>query len=82
MVALVRRSTSFLIHLERHGGQVCASGLKAVMLAAQQIQLGKRELVVAGGMESMSNVPYLSRHMRRGVKMGDVNFEDAIMRDG
>src|SRR5262245_2396757 len=51
--------------------KVCGSGLKAVMLAAQAIKAGDAHLVVAGGMESMSNVPYYLRGHREGVKFGD-----------
>src|SRR5881394_1408578 len=51
--------------------KVCGSGLKAVMLAAQAIKAGDREVVVAGGQESMSNAPYYNYGMRGGVKLGD-----------
>jgi len=51
--------------------KVCGSGLKAVMLAAQSIRAGDQRLVVAGGMESMSNVPHYLRGLRQGVKLGD-----------
>lgn len=62
--------------------KVCASGLKAVVFAAQNIQLGLEEAVVAGGMESMSRVPY---YLPRGIGMppfGDVKAEDGLIKDG
>jgi acetyl-CoA C-acetyltransferase len=62
--------------------KVCGSGLKAVMLAAQSIRAGDQQLVVAGGMESMSNVPYYLRGMRTGVKFGDRTVEDGLILDG
>ena len=62
--------------------KVCGSGLKAVMLAAQAVRLGDARLVVAGGMESMSNAPYLLRGLRTGVKMGNRTLEDAMILDG
>jgi acetyl-CoA C-acetyltransferase len=62
--------------------KVCGSGLKAVVSAAQAIALGDAEVVVAGGMESMSNAPYLSHTMRTGARMGNVEFKDAIVLDG
>jgi len=62
--------------------KVCGSGLKAVVSAAQAIALGDAEVVVAGGMESMSNAPYLSHTMRTGARMGNVEFKDAIILDG
>lgn len=61
--------------------KVCASGMKATMLGAQQIQLGIDNLVVTGGMESMSNVPHYMMH-RKSNKLGDANFVDGILRDG
>lgn len=61
--------------------KVCASGMKATMLGAQQIQLGIDNLVVTGGMESMSNVPHYIMH-RKSNKLGDANFVDGILRDG
>jgi acetyl-CoA C-acetyltransferase len=61
--------------------KVCASGMKAVMLGAQQIQLGFENLVVAGGMESMSNTPHYS-HRRMLNKLGDETLADGILRDG
>lgn len=62
--------------------KVCGSGLKAVMLAAQSIRAGDQRLVVAGGMESMSNVPYLVRGLRGGVKFGDQTLQDGLIHDG
>ncbi len=62
--------------------KVCGSGLKAVMLAAQAIQLGHPTTVVAGGMESMSNVPYLLEKARTGYRMGHGQIVDAMVKDG
>ncbi len=62
--------------------KVCGSGLKAVMLGAQAILLGDAEVVVAGGMESMSNAPYLLDKARTGYKMGHATIYDAMMKDG
>ena len=62
--------------------KVCGSGLKAVMLAAQSIRAGDQRLVVAGGMESMSNVPYYLRGIRDGVKFGDQKLVDGLIHDG
>jgi acetyl-CoA C-acetyltransferase len=62
--------------------KVCGSGLKTVVSAAQAIALGDAEVVVAGGMESMSNAPYLSHTMRTGARMGNVEFKDAMILDG
>ena len=62
--------------------KVCGSGLKAVMLGAQAIQLGDVEIVVAGGMESMSNVPYILENARNGFKMGHQQVTDAMIKDG
>ncbi|MEF3367180.1 acetyl-CoA C-acetyltransferase [Methylocystis sp. 9N] len=61
--------------------QVCGSGLRAVALAAQQIQAGDAQIVVAGGQESMSLSPHAS-HLRAGTKMGDVKFTDTMIVDG
>jgi len=61
--------------------KVCASGLKATALAAQQIQLGLDELVIAGGMESMSNVPHYA-YLRTGTKLGSLNLTDGMVKDG
>ncbi len=62
--------------------KVCGSGLKAVMLATQAIRAGDGAVAVAGGMESMSNVPYLVRGYRDGVKFGDRPLVDALIHDG
>ena len=62
--------------------KVCGSGLKSVMLAATQIAAGEARLVVAGGMESMSNAPYLARGLRAGLPLGEHNLEDANLTDG
>ncbi len=61
---------------------VCGSGLKAVALGAQAIALGDAEVVVAGGMESMSNAPYLLPQGRRGFRMGDGAVVDSMVKDG
>ena len=62
--------------------KVCASGMKSIALAAQSILLGDAEIVVAGGMESMSNTPFYAPTMRWGNKYGDVSFIDGIAKDG
>jgi acetyl-CoA C-acetyltransferase len=62
--------------------KVCGSGLKAVMLAAQGIKAGDRQVVVAGGQESMSNAPYYNYGMRNGVKLGDQTLVDGMIKDG
>jgi acetyl-CoA C-acetyltransferase len=62
--------------------KVCGSGLKAVMLAAQAIRLGDADVVVAGGMESMSNVPYLLEKGRTGYRMGHGTLVDDMIKDG
>ncbi len=62
--------------------KVCGSGLKAVMLAAQAIKAGDRQVIVAGGQESMSNAPYYVYGMRAGVKLGDQQLVDGMVRDG
>jgi acetyl-CoA C-acetyltransferase len=62
--------------------KVCGSGLKSVMLAASQITAGEARLVVAGGMESMSNAPYLARGLRAGLSLGEHKLEDANLVDG
>ncbi|ADW68084.1 acetyl-CoA C-acetyltransferase [Granulicella tundricola] len=61
---------------------VCGSGLKAVALGAQAIMLGDAEIVVAGGMESMSNAPYLLPQARKGYRMGDGKVVDSMVKDG
>jgi acetyl-CoA C-acetyltransferase len=62
--------------------KVCGSGLKAVIAGAQAIALGDAEVVVAGGMESMSNVPYYDRSARGGARMGNVELVDGMIHDG
>src|SRR5438045_3871092 len=62
--------------------KVCGSGLKAVMMAAQGVQLGDVEIVVAGGMESMSNAPYLVPNAREGYRLGNGQLVDAMINDG
>ena len=62
--------------------KVCGSGLKAVMLAAQSIKAGDSQVVIAGGMESMSNAPYYVYGMRNGVKLGDQQMVDGMIKDG
>ena len=62
--------------------KVCGSGLKAVMMAAQGIQLGDTEVVVAGGMESMSNAPYLLPKAREGYRLGNGVLVDSMINDG
>ena len=62
--------------------KVCGSGLKAVSLAAQGIQLGDSEVVVAGGMESMTNAPYLLPQARAGYRMGNGTLIDSMIHDG
>jgi len=62
--------------------KVCGSGLKAVMLAAQGIAAGDTDVVVAGGMESMSNCPYLLPRVREGLRMGDATLVDTMINDG
>jgi acetyl-CoA C-acetyltransferase len=62
--------------------KVCGSGLKAIMMAAQGVQLGDTEIVVAGGMESMSNAPYLLPKAREGYRLGNGTLVDAVVNDG
>ena len=62
--------------------KVCASGLKAVMLAAQSIAAGNQDIIVAGGMESMSNVPYYLDKARNGYKLGNGQLTDGLIKDG
>lgn len=62
--------------------KVCGSGMKAIMLGAQSIQLGESDLVVAGGMESMSQVPYLLASARQGLRMGHQTMTDSMIHDG
>jgi len=62
--------------------KVCGSGLKAVVLAAQAVRLGDAQVVVAGGMESMSHAPYLLRRAREGYRLGHGEMIDAMIHDG
>jgi acetyl-CoA C-acetyltransferase len=62
--------------------KVCSSGMKSVMLAAQAIALGDQDLVIAGGMENMSAVPYYNINQRFGSKLGDVKIKDGLVLDG
>jgi acetyl-CoA C-acetyltransferase len=62
--------------------KVCGSGLKAVGLAAQGVTLGDQEIVVAGGMESMSNCPYLLKNARTGYRIGNAEMFDSMITDG
>jgi acetyl-CoA C-acetyltransferase len=63
-------------------GKVCGSGLQAVVLAARTIALGENDLVIAGGMESMSNVPYYLEKARTGYRMGNGTLIDGMIHDG
>jgi acetyl-CoA C-acetyltransferase len=62
--------------------KACGSGLKAIILGCQEIELGNMDVVVAGGTESMSNVPYLVEHARWGLRMGNHHIIDGMYRDG
>lgn len=62
--------------------KVCGSGLKAVILASQGVRLGDAKIIVAGGMESMSNAPHVVHGIRKGLKFGDVPMEDVLLKDG
>ncbi|SHF46571.1 acetyl-CoA C-acyltransferase [Pedobacter caeni] len=62
--------------------KVCASGTKAIMLAAQSIALGQNDIIVAGGMESMSNVPYYLDKARNGYRLGHGQITDGLIKDG
>lgn len=62
--------------------KVCASGMKAIMLAAQSIAVGQNDIVVAGGMESMSNVPYYLDKARNGYRLGNGQIIDGLIKDG
>src|SRR5438128_2854201 len=62
--------------------KVCGSGLKAVALAAQAIQTGNSSIVVAGGMESMTNAPYLLPNARKGYRLGNQQLVDSMVHDG
>ncbi len=62
--------------------KVCGSGLKAVMFASQAVRAGDAKIVVAGGMESMSNAPFITRGIRSGHKLGNLPMEDVLLKDG
>jgi len=62
--------------------KVCGSGLKAIMFASQAIKAGDANLIVAGGMENMSQAPYLQKNLRWGLKFGDAKVQDAMLSDG
>ncbi|MEI6189631.1 MAG: acetyl-CoA C-acyltransferase [Chitinophagia bacterium] len=62
--------------------KVCASGMKSIALAAQSILLGDADVIIAGGMESMSNVPFYNMQQRWGNKYGDVSLLDGLVKDG
>jgi acetyl-CoA C-acetyltransferase len=62
--------------------KVCGSGLESIIEAARVILTGDAEIVVAGGMESMSNAPYFSSSLRGGARMGNVEFKDLMIHDG
>jgi acetyl-CoA C-acetyltransferase len=62
--------------------KVCASGMKSIAYGAQSILLGDASVVIAGGMESMSNVPFYSENMRWGNKYGNVTLTDGLAKDG
>lgn len=62
--------------------KVCASGMKSIAQAAQSILLGDADIIVAGGMESMSNVPFYNTHQRWGNKYGDITVQDGLAKDG
>src|SRR5258706_13256347 len=63
-------------------GKVCGSGLKSIMLAAQAVQCGDADVIVAGGMENMSRAPYLLERARFGYRMGNSEVVDSMIRDG
>eukprot|EP01117_Protostelium_nocturnum_P003992 TRINITY_DN15263_c0_g1_i1.p1 TRINITY_DN15263_c0_g1~~TRINITY_DN15263_c0_g1_i1.p1 ORF type:complete len:428 (-),score=154.85 TRINITY_DN15263_c0_g1_i1:44-1327(-) len=62
--------------------KVCASGMKAIMNGAQSIMLGQNDVVIAGGMESMSNIPYYMDKLRNGARLGHAQVYDGILKDG
>ncbi len=62
--------------------KVCSSGMKSIMIAAQSITCGNNEVVIAGGMENMSNVPHYFAKGRTGQKLGDMNLVDGLVQDG
>src|SRR5690606_11864798 len=61
--------------------RVCGSGLKAIMLGAAQVRAGDAEVIVAGGMESMDQAPYLLSRARFGYRLGDGTLQDSVLRD-
>ena len=71
-----RERTAFTVN------QACASGMKSLQLAADELRLGRAKVVVAGGMESMSNVPHILDKMRDGYRLGDAKVVDLMYRDG
>jgi acetyl-CoA C-acetyltransferase len=81
------RQVSLGVGIPEHVGsdtinKVCASGMRAVALADQAIRAGDRQLILAGGMESMSNAPYLLRNARFGYRFGDDTLVDSMIEDG
>jgi len=62
--------------------EACGSGMRTVMLAAQAIRVGEAEIIIAGGMESMSRAPYLLEKARQGYRLGDGNVTDSMIKDG
>ena len=62
--------------------KVCSSGMKSIMIAAQSIQCGQNEIVIAGGMENMSSVPHYFSKGRSGQKLGDMKLIDGLVKDG
>ena len=62
--------------------KVCSSGLKAIMIAAQSIQTGENDIVIAGGMENMSSIPFYVNEMRNGKKLGHTHIQDGLLVDG
>ena len=62
--------------------KVCSSGMKAVALGAQTISLGHHDVVVAGGMESMSNIPHYQTSLRQGTRLGNATIIDGMLQDG
>jgi acetyl-CoA C-acetyltransferase len=76
LAGIPRERTAFTINL------ACASGMQALQLAADELRLGRAKVVVAGGMESMSNVPHILDRMRDGYRLGDAKVVDLMVRDG
>lgn len=70
------KSTAFTVN------QVCGSGLKAIQSAMNELMLGNANVIIAGGTESMTNVPYLNKNQRKGTKFGSITLEDALETDG